>query len=237
MTVQTPEIGIVGGGPAGLVLAIALARRGIRTKVFERDTHPELAPRFNPDRSYTIDITGHGLRALRHIDAVDKFDERVNRFKGIRILDRVTEEWEEPGWTGSRGDIMRTLMALVEEKYRDCIEFEFDCQVNTIDVHTGTLNYTSCTGETMTRQFDLIVGADGAGSVVRNAMLEQVPGFKVQTKSFPNHVTMLELDRVGEQLDKHYLHLMSISPFCVAGAIRGDAGKDSVRWFCCVGTK
>lgn len=42
--------------------------------MFERDAHPEVAPRFNPDRSYTIDISGHGLRALRHIDACSYFD-------------------------------------------------------------------------------------------------------------------------------------------------------------------
>ena len=45
------EIAIVGGGPVGLVAAIALARRGIRTTVFERDTRAETAPRFNPNRS------------------------------------------------------------------------------------------------------------------------------------------------------------------------------------------
>lgn len=59
----TAEIALVGGGPAALVAAIALACRGVRTSVFERDAHPEVAPRFNPDRSYTIDISGHGLKA------------------------------------------------------------------------------------------------------------------------------------------------------------------------------
>ena len=54
------DIAFVGGGPAALVAAIALARRGVRTTVFERDAHPALAPRFNPDRSYTIDISEHG---------------------------------------------------------------------------------------------------------------------------------------------------------------------------------
>ena len=63
------DIAIVGGGPSGLVLAIALARRGIRTTVFERDAHPERPPRFNPDRSYTIDISGHGLVRVQHASA------------------------------------------------------------------------------------------------------------------------------------------------------------------------
>src|SRR5262245_19519442 len=66
-TEGTPTIALVGGGPAALVAAIALAPPGIRTAMFERDPHPEIAPRFNPDR--TIDISGHGLKALRHIDA------------------------------------------------------------------------------------------------------------------------------------------------------------------------
>ena len=79
------DIAIVGGSPAALVLAIALARRGIPTTVFERDAHPEVAPRFNPDRSYTIDISGHGLRALRHIDGCSYFDDRMIPFKGLKI--------------------------------------------------------------------------------------------------------------------------------------------------------
>ena len=41
---STGRIAIVGGGPAGLVAAIALAREGIETTVLERDAHPELAP-------------------------------------------------------------------------------------------------------------------------------------------------------------------------------------------------
>ena len=120
------RIAIVGSGPASLVLAIALARRGVRTTVFERDVHPEAAPRFNPDRSYTIDISGHGLRALRHIDASSYFDDRLIRFKGLKLPDGATEELTLPGWTGSRGDILRALTATVKEKHRELVRFEFE---------------------------------------------------------------------------------------------------------------
>src|SRR5436309_14070211 len=78
---------------------------------------------------------------------------------------------------------------------------------------------------------------DGAGSIVRRALREQIPGFTVETKSFPNYCTMIELDRVGDQMDKNYLHGLSARPFCVAGAIKGDRGGGTSRWFCAVGTK
>jgi kynurenine 3-monooxygenase len=234
---RTVDIAFVGGGPAALVAAIALARRGIRTTVFERDAHPEVAPRFSPDRSYTIDISGHGYRALRNIDACSYFDDRLIRFKGLKILDQRTEEWTLPGWTGSRGDILRALMALTEEKHQDLVRFEFDRRVNTVDIHTGTLTYTSQPVYATAERFDFIIGADGAGSIVRNAMLEQVAGFTVERKSLPNYCMMIELDRVGDQLDKNYLHGLSNSPFCAAGAIKGEDGPDTARWFCAVGTK
>jgi kynurenine 3-monooxygenase len=44
-----------------------------------------IAPRFNSDRSYTIDISRHGLKAVRHIDACSYFDDRMIRFKGLKI--------------------------------------------------------------------------------------------------------------------------------------------------------
>jgi 2-polyprenyl-6-methoxyphenol hydroxylase-like FAD-dependent oxidoreductase len=239
MPTETPTspgtIAIVGGGPAGTVAAIALARRGIHATVLEREPHPEDAPRINPDRSYTIDITGHGLRALRHIDATSYFDERMLPFNGMRYRGRVVEEWSEPGWTGSRGDILRTLMSVVSDRHRADVDFEFEARVEAVDTGSGTLTYTSAGAGTMTRRFDLIVGADGAGSVVRRAMQEQVEGFAVERGSIPNYVTMLALDRVGNELDKTCLHALSLRHFYVAGAVNGDDGPATPLWFCAIG--
>ena len=120
--------------------AIALARRGIPTTVFERDPHPQKAPRFNPDRSYTIDISGHGLKAIRHIDASRSFDEHMIAFKGLKMPGGRTEEWPLPGWTGSRGDILRALMAVLEGKYHDLIAVEFNRRVNAVDLRLAWLH-------------------------------------------------------------------------------------------------
>jgi hypothetical protein len=231
------HIAIVGGGPAGVVAAIALARRGIPTTVLERGAHPEQAPRFDPDRSYTIDITGHGLRALRHIDATTYFDKQLLPFRGLRYQDRVIEDWPEPGWTGSRGDIMRALMSVVDDRHENQVHIEFGTSVTAVDIATGSLTCSATGAEATSRRFDLIIGADGAGSVVRTAMEHQVPGFSLQRKSLPNYLTMIELDRLSDQLDETYLHALATRPFCIAGAIKGDEQSASPRWFCAIGTK
>ncbi|HEY0472215.1 MAG TPA: NAD(P)/FAD-dependent oxidoreductase [Kribbella sp.] len=220
------DIAIIGAGPGGLTAAIALARRGVRTTVFERDAHPERTPRFNPDRSYAIDITGHGLRALRHIDALTHFDAGMIQFRGIRFRGVTGDRWSEPGWIGSRGDIMRTLMAVVDDRHRDLIQFEFESDMSGLDVHAGVV---------AGRRFDLVIGADGAGSAVRTAMQEQVEGFTVETSFIPNYAIMMELDRAGDQLDKHYLHVLGASPFLIAGAIIDENKPEGVRWLCMVG--
>ena len=232
----TSKIGIVGCGPAGIVMAIALARQGIASTIFEKDSHPEVAPRFNPDRSYAIDITGHGLKALRYIDACDVMDEQLIPFKGIRIgLDKFEEPWPDQGWTGSRGDILRALATLVDREYASFITMKFQTEVTDVDVHSGVVTTVAQDSANQTHQFDLVVGGDGGGSTVREALVEQISAFTTTYKEIPNYATMLELDRVGDALDKQYLYILSQKPFCIAGAINGDSGPDSARWFCVVG--
>jgi kynurenine 3-monooxygenase len=233
---ETGSVAVVGGGPAGLVTAIALARRGIRTTVFEREPHPQLTARVDPDRAYTVDITDHGLRALRSIEATPYFDARMVRFKGIQQYGRVVDRWCQPGWTGSRGDVQRALLDLVRDHYAESVDLCFESAVSEVDVHTGTVTSERAEGS-RTSRFDLVVGADGTRSVVRRALQDQVAGFVVRTTSIPTYVTMIELSRVGDRLDKHYLQALSVRHFNVAGAVNGGEESQGPRWFCCVGSK
>jgi 2-polyprenyl-6-methoxyphenol hydroxylase-like FAD-dependent oxidoreductase len=128
-------------------------------------------------------------------------------------------------------------MALATEKYAHLVRFHFETRIAAVDVQAGTLTHATPSGETVTETFGFVVGGDGAGSIVRRALCDQVPGYTVESKSFPNYCTMIELDRVGGDMDRNYLHGLSVRPFCVAGAIKGDRGGDTSRWFCAVGTK
>jgi 2-polyprenyl-6-methoxyphenol hydroxylase-like FAD-dependent oxidoreductase len=193
--------------------------------VYERDADPDTVPRVNPDRSYTIDITGHGLRALRYIGVTESFDTHLLPFKGIQHKGRVVDEWPHPGWTGSRADIVRALTGPARGYPQ--IEIRYGAPATDVDVHAGTVDGAS---------YDLVVGADGAGSKVRAALQAQVPGFTVESSEIANFVTMIELDRADPAMDQRYLHALSIRHFCIAGAIRPDEGATAPRWFAAVGS-
>lgn len=88
------RIAIVGAGPAGLMLALTLLvrREGravsppLSLTILEREDDHAVRDRANPDRSYTIDVTGHGRWAVAQIgpSLLARFDRELIPFRGIR---------------------------------------------------------------------------------------------------------------------------------------------------------
>lgn len=228
---------IIGAGPAGLGLALALARRDAADEivVFEKVEDHDTAPRYNPDRSYTIDITGHGVRALEYLDVTHRFDEELIKFRGIRAVSIGKEEpWDGPGWTGSRGDICRTLMAECKEKHPGKVKFLFETNAEVVDIYNGTVAVKCENGKVTKRDYDIVVACDGAGSTARRAM-EEVPGFEQKKVHVNNFCTMVHFDQNTDELDPEWLYCFTVNPFVVGGAINGDKGPKDPKWFCMVG--
>ncbi len=225
-----PNVLIIGGGPAGLTLAHALAKRDtLDITVVERDPTPFDCPT-TTDRSYTIDITGHGLRAIRYLGAIETFDRQLLAFKGVRARRpiRMDVPWTDHGWTGSRGDILKVLLGDLNAKYPGRVRFRWQTQVEAVDATSGEVQIDGAR-----ETFDLVVGCDGAGAVTRNALAE-LPGLTLEKGSLPNYCMMVGLDQDTTALDPEWLYLMNGHPFTVAGAVNGT-DKHDPRWFCMVG--
>ena len=147
------NIAVVGAGPAGLTFACALAQAGgYRIQLFERDQdHGEVAT-YNPNRSYTIDITGHGFNAARAIGITERFDADLIAFKGIKIAPApwmrrlgwgfIDEPYGSQGWTGSRGDICRSLQAHLLHHYANSVDLHFGVEAQLANAERGELQLT-----------------------------------------------------------------------------------------------
>ena len=103
-------------------------------KVFEQGADHKAAASYDPNRSYTIDITGHGASAVKALGAVEIFDEKLIKFTGLRVLVTGEDKWfDGKGWTGSRGDICQALLEVVSPT----VEVHFDTTAEILEEQRG----------------------------------------------------------------------------------------------------
>jgi 2-polyprenyl-6-methoxyphenol hydroxylase-like FAD-dependent oxidoreductase/putative sterol carrier protein len=168
-------VGIVGGGPGGLTLARLLETRGIPATVFERDEHALARP-----QGGSLDLhADSGQRALREAGLEAEFQRfaryddqwgRIYDHHGTLRLERV-----EPSG-GDRPEIDRTqlrdllLASLPRERIR------WGSQVTGVEPSTEG-RYRVLGAQGPLGEFDLVVGADGAGSRVRPLVSREVPAY------------------------------------------------------------
>jgi 2-polyprenyl-6-methoxyphenol hydroxylase-like FAD-dependent oxidoreductase len=167
------RIAVVGGGPAGLVLARVLYRHGHPVTVFERDPAPGARP-----PGGTLDLhEGMGQLALEKAGLLAEF-QALSRPEGqaMRILDTdgtVLRDWRPRPDERANPEIDRGQL-------RDLLLGPLDVQwgrgVTEVVPETGDgvlVHFEDGRQET----FDLVVGADGAWSRVRPAVSSATPHY------------------------------------------------------------
>jgi salicylate hydroxylase len=176
-TTSAPEVAIVGAGIGGLTLAAALARRGIRCEVYEQAQRlaevgagVQLAP--NAVRLlHRIGLEGR-LRAC----AVRPEALEMRRWDDDRLIARTQlgEACEAlfgaPYYTVHRADLQKALVGLLAD---DVIHLGH----RLIQVEEQSDHVVLRFADGSSRTADLVVGADGIHSVVREALIEDRPVF------------------------------------------------------------
>jgi 2-polyprenyl-6-methoxyphenol hydroxylase-like FAD-dependent oxidoreductase len=158
---------ISGAGVAGLALAYWLDRAGFATTLVER------APAFRRG-GQAVDIRGVALDVVNAMGLLDEARALRTRLKGMSMLDaegNETERTEERTFSAGRLDsedieIFRDdLCELLMGAMSDRVEFIYDDSIRTIDDHGDGVAVTFAGG--LSKEFDLLMGADGIYSNVR----------------------------------------------------------------------
>ena len=169
---------IIGAGLSGSLLAIYLAKRGIKCEIYEArgDMRNE---KMSAGRSINLALSNRGIAALKEV-GLDEYmlAEAVPMFgRMIHAVDGATKLLP---YSGRQGEFINSVsraglnIALMNEaeKYAE-VKFFFNERCVGFDCKTGEAKFES--GNVV--KGDTTISTDGAGSAIRNAMFSGVERF------------------------------------------------------------
>lgn len=219
---KAQRIHIIGAGLAGALLAILLVRRGHSVRVFEKRPDPRRAG-YEGGRSINLALAYRGLHVLRQagLDAAVMPQTVMMRGRMVHDVDgrqnflRYGKDDSEVIWSIHRG---RLNVALIDAAEALGVRIEFNAQIRDLDLDAGCFTLQDADGGRV-EHFERLIGADGAGSLVRQAMVA-AGSVTARTESLGHHYKELEIapaDDGGFRLDGNSLHIWPRGGFmCIA---------------------
>jgi 3-(3-hydroxy-phenyl)propionate hydroxylase len=174
---------IAGGGPVGMVTALALAQRGFAVTVFEAEAQIPDAPRAATTHPATLEL----LAGLGLAEAVIErgLTARKFQFRDRPSAALIAEFDHEALREDTRFPFVvqceqHKLAGLAQERLRELpgAQVHFSAHVKVVDAQTSCVNVTvETSGRTQTFSGAFLIGADGGRSTVRKSMGIEFEGY------------------------------------------------------------
>lgn len=167
------HIAIAGAGLVGSLLAIYLRKRGYQVSVFER--RPDMRKKeYEGGRSINLALSNRGIRALEEVGLAEELKQEAIPMSGRMIHDlQGKTNFQAYGKEGqyinsiSRSGLNKVLMIEAEKLGA---EFHFEQRISHVDFDQTSLTIQNSKFPIQHSKFDLIIGSDGAFSVVRGSL-------------------------------------------------------------------
>ena len=179
MQAGSQKITVIGAGLAGALLATLLAQRGWNVEVFEKRGDPRRKG-YEGGRSINLALAERGLHGLRQAGLTEEVMAQAVMMRGrmVHPLDGPTQllrygkDDSEVIWSVHRG---RLNIALLDAAEAAGARLRFDARLESVDFAARRFSVVDDAAQRREEHaFTVLLGADGAGSGLRQAMHEVV---------------------------------------------------------------
>lgn len=217
MAGRKDSILIIGAGLCGSLLALRLAQRGYKVRLVEK--RPDLRKvEVSAGRSINLAFSDRGIKAMDLVGITDKTLALCIPMKGRAIHDSNGEVFLSP-YSGrsheyinsiSRGDLNGLLLTEADNHNNVAIDFNMKCLSVDIEKTIASF-YDYETKATIEIDADIIIGTDGAGSVLRKSYYLERKFLFSYSQNFLSHgykeLSIPAKGQGGFRLEKNALHI------------------------------
>ena len=237
------KVHVAGAGLVGSLLSVMLGKRGYDVTLIERRADMR-SSHVDSGRSINLALSSRGIFALEQAGLMDDVSKLLIPMRGrmLHFEDGRTEFMpygqrpDELIYSVSRRDLNQLLMNQAERA--ELVNIRFEQSLESIDLEHKKLEIRDHgDGNSSVETFDVLVGADGAGSRTRRAMMDVVQGDSVS--EFLDHdYKELEIP-AGEgsspekpvfQIEPHALHIWPRNDYMLI-ALPNQDGSFTVTLF------
>ena len=218
------KIIIVGAGLCGSLLAIRMAQRGFQVTVYEK--RPDMRQWLeDAGRSINLALSARGLLALESAGLKETILEECIPMNGRMIHPIEGASFFSP-YSGRATDFINSVsrpglnIRLLEEADKhENVTIKFNASVQSVVLDSGQISYRE-DDQIKEDRGTIVIGTDGAGSVVRRSMMAQSPQLLFNfSQAFLRHgykeLTMFPNEDGDWKIEKNALHIWPRGEFMV----------------------
>src|SRR5579875_610233 len=168
------RVAIVGAGPAGSLLALALAQRGYEVEVYERRCDPRKQIT-STGKSINLGLSKRGMQALHTVGLLNEVLKRAVIMRG-RVIHPVSGSLRFQPYGKNNDEVLHsvdrnelTCMLLEEAERYPSLKLHFEHRLVRADKQLRELEFDAA-GQVVKTRPQWVIGADGAFSIMRREL-------------------------------------------------------------------